>query len=277
VWLCTGVSLQAHTRLVCSTQARSGELQVTTVAGSASTAFDVAVLLQPPIITAVFPTVWSTEEETVVTVTGDRCVGAPELCWDQDPLLRPDPSGAHATTRRTNTATRGRFGCLCCALAAAVSRMGACMCCCLRRFGPFPSLLVPVRANAGGTACPSRSTDFTCALADGTVASGSRFSCVMPPGVGAGFSFFLRNIWTAAPAAAGYQPPTVTAVAPAVLPVMGGEVVITGRNFGLCVPAPTPVEGPASSGVALQVQQVLEQHLLWPDPLVPAAQGLGLR
>ncbi len=63
----------------------------------------------------------------------------------------------------------------------------------------------------------------------------SRIECVVPPGVGVGFQMLIRDTWTSLVlngVKAGYSPPTITAVAPAMVPAAGGVVTITGSGFG---------------------------------------------
>ncbi len=43
-----------------------------TGAGSTSTAYDAAVLLQPPIVGSVTPSAWNTTGDTVLTIMGER-------------------------------------------------------------------------------------------------------------------------------------------------------------------------------------------------------------
>lgn len=65
--------------------------------------------------------------------------------------------------------------------------------------------------------------------------SPTRIECAVPPGVGLGFQVLIRETWTSLVpngVRAGYSAPTVTDVAPDVLPVLGGEVTITGTGFG---------------------------------------------
>ncbi len=70
------VGRQAHQRLLCVTRDPRGTVVVRTGAGSASAEYDVAVLLQPPSVTSVTPSSWSTTNETLIVIVGDRCVRA---------------------------------------------------------------------------------------------------------------------------------------------------------------------------------------------------------
>jgi hypothetical protein len=49
-----------------------GAVNVTTAAGWVSVPYDSAVLLQPPIVNNVSPSVWSTTANTTIVVTGER-------------------------------------------------------------------------------------------------------------------------------------------------------------------------------------------------------------
>jgi hypothetical protein len=93
-----------------------------------------------------------------------------------------------------------------------------------------------------GAATPSEAcgnaTSPACVLAGvGTdpTYSATRIQCAVPPGVGLGFQMLIRDTWTSLVpngAKAGYSPPTITAVAPAIVPAAGGELTITGSGFG---------------------------------------------
>jgi hypothetical protein len=120
------------------------------------------------------------------------------------------------------------------------------LCClrCLCRFGSAPSpvngvVALPMRLL--GAATPSEAcgnaTSPACVLAGvGTDSyAASRIECVVPPGVGVGFQMLIRDTWTSLVpngAKAGYSPPAITAVAPAMVPAAGGELTITGSGFG---------------------------------------------
>jgi hypothetical protein len=68
------VGYQAHQRLLCATRDPRGTVVVRTGAGSASADYDVSVLQQPPSVTSVTPPSWSTTNETLIVIAGDRCV-----------------------------------------------------------------------------------------------------------------------------------------------------------------------------------------------------------
>ena len=70
------VGCQAHQRLLCVTRDPRGTVVVRTGAGSASADYDVSVLQQPPSVTSVTPPSWSTTNETLIVIAGDRCVRA---------------------------------------------------------------------------------------------------------------------------------------------------------------------------------------------------------
>ncbi len=78
--VCT-VGCQAHQRLLCATRDPRGTVVVRTGAGSASADYDVSVLQQPPSVTSVTPPSWSTTNETLIVILGDRCVGAKIAEW----------------------------------------------------------------------------------------------------------------------------------------------------------------------------------------------------
>jgi hypothetical protein len=63
---------QPHTQLLCVTEVAGGVVTITTGAGAASAQYSAAQLLQPPLISSVVPSVWSTTEVTRITITGDR-------------------------------------------------------------------------------------------------------------------------------------------------------------------------------------------------------------
>ncbi len=68
------VGCQPHQRLLCATRDPRGSVVVRTGAGSASADYDVSVLQQPPSVTSVTPPSWSTTNETLIVIAGDRCV-----------------------------------------------------------------------------------------------------------------------------------------------------------------------------------------------------------
>ncbi len=83
------------TELLCVTPAAAGQLVVATAAGVASVAYDSAVVRQPPLVLGVAPWVWSTTENTTITLTGERCVAAQRCLgvgWVPPPPPPPSPS-----------------------------------------------------------------------------------------------------------------------------------------------------------------------------------------
>jgi hypothetical protein len=60
--------------LTCVTTAVTGQLIVTTTAGSVSAVYNKAVLQQSAIVTSVYATVWSTSNDTRLTITGTQYV-----------------------------------------------------------------------------------------------------------------------------------------------------------------------------------------------------------
>lgn len=64
---------QPHALAQCITTTPNGTVELFTSAGNVSSTYNASALLQPPVIFAVIPTVWSTSEPTNVTITGDRC------------------------------------------------------------------------------------------------------------------------------------------------------------------------------------------------------------
>jgi hypothetical protein len=103
-------------------------------------------------------------------------------------------------------------------------------------------------ANAPATpGCPAL-PDLACVVVEYSVV---RIVCTVPPGAGVGFSVLVRNFWTALSPGVGFPLPEVVGVAPAVMPVRGGPIVVRGANFGL---APCVVTGP--SMVQLQLTQL---------------------
>jgi hypothetical protein len=82
---------------------------------------------------------------------------------------------------------------------------------------------------------------MACTATDAATAfTTSRIACVVPPGVGAGWSVFLRGFWVSLGPSVGYAPPNVTAVSPGHLPIAGGVVTVTGSGFG---PMPCALPG----------------------------------
>jgi hypothetical protein len=67
---------QAHTQLLCVTTVASGVVNITTGAGFANATYSAAQLLQPPILTSVEPTEWSTTNSTRIVIVGVLCVVA---------------------------------------------------------------------------------------------------------------------------------------------------------------------------------------------------------
>ena len=69
---CLHCFTQPHVRMLCTTTASSGVLEVHTISGKASVTYSSAELLQPPIITSVSPTQWDPVGVTRVTFVGER-------------------------------------------------------------------------------------------------------------------------------------------------------------------------------------------------------------
>jgi hypothetical protein len=72
-------SFQAHQRLLCVTRDARGSVAVRTGAGAVSADFDASVMQQPPSVISVAPQSWSTTNDTLVEILGDKyaaaCVG----------------------------------------------------------------------------------------------------------------------------------------------------------------------------------------------------------
>ncbi len=114
------------------------------------------------------------------------------------------------------------------------------------RFGTLPTadvqgvVSLPLRLLGAPWPPPDtcgNATAPTCVLVDPSPSSYTpiRIACVVPPGVGAGFQILIRGIWTSLVpngVRVGYAPPTVTSVAPARLPITGGNLTLTGAGLG---------------------------------------------
>jgi hypothetical protein len=61
-----------HVQLRCAVLASSGVIRVVTSTGTAAVPYSVAQLSQPPLVVSVSPPRWSTDNVTVVTITGQR-------------------------------------------------------------------------------------------------------------------------------------------------------------------------------------------------------------
>lgn len=85
---CTA-ALQVHTDLLCVTRAVDGVVNISTAVGWVAATYNAATLLQPPVVTRVTPTEWSTVNGTRLNITGNQwvthTVGVAPCCS----LLRP--------------------------------------------------------------------------------------------------------------------------------------------------------------------------------------------
>ena len=94
-------------------------------------------------------------------------------------------------------------------------------------------------------------TSFVCLFVRwfaGTEYTDSQIVCLVGPGVGTGFHFYITG-WIAPPQTVGYAPPSITSLSPSLLPVTGGVITLTGSGFGVS-PCGSP---PLQSAVLLRL------------------------
>jgi hypothetical protein len=72
--LACATSPQAHQQLLCVTTQSRGAVVLSTGAGVTFADFDASVLQQPPVVTSVAPSSWSTTTNTSIVIAGERCV-----------------------------------------------------------------------------------------------------------------------------------------------------------------------------------------------------------
>ena len=82
----------------------------------------------------------------------------------------------------------------------------------------------------------------------GTEYTDSQIVCLVGPGVGTGFQFYITG-WIAPPQTVGYAPPSIKSLSPSLLPVTGGIITLTGSGFGVS-PCGSP---PLQSAVLLRL------------------------
>jgi hypothetical protein len=88
--------LQAHRQLSCFTTLVRGTVVISTAAGRVSSAFDSAVMQQPPVVTSVTPAAWNTATSTALVLHGDRCVALRRLSPASVITFHGRPAYSHA-------------------------------------------------------------------------------------------------------------------------------------------------------------------------------------
>jgi hypothetical protein len=125
------------------------------------------------------------------------------------------------------------------------------------RFGLAPSAtagvawlsMMPPPTGSLGSGCPN-AQPISCILSDTSLASYSTISitCTVPPGAGVDWKLSLRGFWVSLGSSVGYAAPALLSITPALLPNAGGEITITGTNFGL---SPCAYAGPSRVDVTV--------------------------